>query len=308
MKKFKTRKRIKFFKYILLILIVFFSYYFTTNILNNKKVDPKTYIKNLLNNSFNNQLNKKDNKSNNINPISLFEYNLSLKSNISSNKEFQRQSIEYIEQVNKEMSEPLIYIYNTHESEEYKIDYRYEYSIIPNVKIASYILQEKLENLGLNSIVETTSIKDILNQNNWVYRYSYKASRILLEKVMNEKPSIKYFIDIHRDSSKYDKTMIDYDNKKYARVLFVVGLEHENYQYNLDFSNKLNEMIEKKVPGISRGISKKEGLGVNGIYNQDLSKYCILIEIGGVENNIQEVSNTINIIGEVLKEYIENEG
>ena len=307
MKKFKTRKRIKFFKYILLILIVFFSYYFTTNILNNKKVDPKTYIKNLLNNSFNNQLNKKDNKSNNINPISLFEYNLSLKSNISSNKEFQRQSIEYIEQVNKEMSEPLIYIYNTHESEEYKIDYRYEYSIIPNVKIASYILQEKLENLGLNSIVETTSIKDILNQNNWVYRYSYKASRILLEKVMNEKPSIKYFIDIHRDSSKYDKTMIDYDNKKYARVLFVVGLEHENYQYNLDFSNKLNEMIEKKVPGISRGISKKEGLGVNGIYNQDLSKYCILIEIGGVENNIQEVSNTINIIGEVLKEYIENE-
>ncbi len=308
MKKFKTRKRIKFFKYILFILIVFFSYYFTTNILNNKKVDPKTYIKNLLNNSFNNQLNKKDNKSNNINPISLFEYNLSLKSNISSNKEFQRQSIEYIEQVNKEMSEPLIYIYNTHESEEYKIDYRYEYSIIPNVKIASYILQEKLENLGLNSIVETTSIKDILNQNNWVYRYSYKASRILLEKVMNEKPSIKYFIDIHRDSSKYDKTMIDYDNKKYARVLFVVGLEHENYQYNLDFSNKLNEMIEKKVPGISRGISKKEGLGVNGIYNQDLSKYCILIEIGGVENNIQEVSNTINIIGEVLKEYIENEG
>lgn len=308
MKKFKTRKRIKFFKYILFILIVFFSYFFTTNILNNKKVDPKTYIKNLLNNSFNNQLNKKDNKSNNINPISLFEYNLSLKSNISSNKEFQRQSIEYIEQVNKEMSEPLIYIYNTHESEEYKIDYRYEYSIIPNVKIASYILQEKLENLGLNSIVETTSIKDILNQNNWVYRYSYKASRILLEKVMNEKPSIKYYIDIHRDSSKYDKTMIDYDNKKYARVLFVVGLEHENYQYNLDFSNKLNEMIEKKVPGISRGISKKEGLGVNGIYNQDLSKYCILIEVGGVENNIQEVSNTINIIGEVLKEYIENEG
>lgn len=303
MKKFKTRKKFRFSKVILLLLIVFFSYLFTNSYLNNnKKLDPKSYIKSLLNNGFNNQLIKKNNKSSNINPISLFEYNLPL--NISP-KEAENQTVEYIEMVNNNMQDPIVYIYNTHESEEYKIDYRYEYSIVPNVKLASYVLQEKLENLGVNSIVETSSIKDILNQNNWIYRNSYKASRILMEKAYQEKESLKYFVDIHRDSSSYEKTTIEYGNKKYARILFVVGLEHENYEYNLDLANKLNSMMESKIKGISRGISKKEGLGVNGIYNQDFNKNCILIEIGGVENNIMEVSNTINILGDVLYSYIQ---
>ena len=305
MKKFKTRKKLKFTKIILLFLIILFSYLLTSNYLNNKRtVDPKSYIKSLLDNGLNNQLNKKEksNNSNNINPISLFEYNLSIK---STAKEFEKQTVEYIEQVNGKMNDPIIYIYNTHESEEYKIDYRYEYSIVPNVKITSYLLQEKLENLGINSIVETASVKDILNQNNWAYRYSYKASRVLLEKVYDNNPSLKYFIDIHRDSSVYDKTTIDYNGKKYVKILFVVGLEHQNYEYNLNLAKKINEMMENKIPGISRGISKKEGLGVNGIYNQDFNKNCILIEVGGVENSIQEVSNTINVLGAVLKEFID---
>ena len=302
MKKFKTKKKYKISKLIILFLIIFISYFCTNVFLNNKKnTDPRSYIKYLLNNGFNNQLETKSNKSNNINPISLFEYNLSLK---PSSKEFEKQTVEYIEKLNNSMQEPIVYIYNTHENEEYKIDFRYDYSIIPNVKLASYILQEKLDNLGISSIVETSSVKKILNDNNWVYRYSYKASRILLEKAFEEKKSLKYFIDIHRDSSNYDKTYLEYDGKQYAKLLFVVGLEHDNYEYNLELANNLNKALENKVPGISRGISKKEGLGVNGIYNQDFSNNSILIEIGGVDNNILEVSNTINIFGEVLATFI----
>lgn len=267
-------------------------------------MDIKKYINLLLNNGFNNQLTKKNNKTN-INPISLFEYNLPLQ---NSNNNIEKQTVEYIEKVNTNMKDPIVYIYNTHESEEYKIDYQYDYSFLPNVKLSSYILQEKLENLGINSIVETSSIKDVLNQNNWVYRYSYKASRILLEKAFQEKQSLKYFIDIHRDSSKYEKTTYTYNGKAYAKILFVVGLEHENYEYNLNLANTLNKMLEDKLPGISRGISKKEGLGVNGIYNQDFSINCILIEIGGVDNNILEVSNTINVFGEVLSTFIKEQG
>ena len=303
MKKFKTRKKHHFFKILLIILIICFSYILINSYINNKKnMDPKSYIKILLNNGLNNQLNKKDN-SNSINPISLFEYNLSIK---LVNKEIEKQTIEYIEQVNNNMKDPIIYIYNTHESEEYKIDYKYDYSLIPNVKLSSYILQEKLNNLGINSIVETSSIKDILDQNKWVYRYSYKASRILLEKAYNDNNTLKYFIDIHRDSSNYEKTTIEVNNKRYARILFVVGLEHNNYKFNLELVNKLNNLMENKINNISRGISKKEGLGVNGIYNQDFNSNCILIEIGGVENNIQEVSNTVNVLGDVLSEYIKD--
>lgn len=299
MKKFKTKKNNQFFKFILLFLIIYFSYFLINSYINSiKSYDPKSYIKSLLNNNLNNQLISKDNKSNSINPVSLFEYNLSLNNKVKQNE---IQTMEYVEKLNDNMKDPIIYIYNTHESEEYKIDYKYEYSIIPNVKLASYILQEKLENLGINSIVETSSVKDILNQNNWIYKYSYKASRVLLEKAYQDNKSLKYFIDIHRDSSGLEKTYLEYNGKEYARVLFVVGLEHENYEYNLELTNRINDLVEKIVPGISRGISKKEGLGVNGIYNQDFSRNCILIEIGGVENNIMQVSSTVNVLGDALK-------
>lgn len=283
------------------ILIIIFLLSLINKFFVNYSINPEKYIKSLLNNGFNNQLNIQDNKSNNINPISLFNYNLSIK---VPPQEFEKQTVEYIEKVNKNMNDPVVYIYNTHESEEYKIDYRYDYTVIPNVKIASYILQEKLENLNINSIVETSSIKEILDKNNWIYRNSYKASRILLESAYQNNSTLKYFIDIHRDSSKYEKTILDLNGKKYARILFVVGLEHNNYESNLNLANRLNTMLEEKIPGISRGISKKEGLGVNGIYNQDFNDNCILIEIGGVENNILEVSNTINIFGDVLNDYI----
>ena len=302
MKKFKTKRKCKKFKIILLLIIVYFSYSLTRNTLNNNAdINPEKYIKYLVNTGFNNQLNKKNNDIHVNNPISLIEYNLSFK---SSPKVVEKQTVEYINKVNNNMDDPLIYIYNTHDTEEYRINYKYEYSIVPNIKLASYVLQEKLENLGIKSIVETNSVKEILNNNNWIYRDSYKASRLLVEKAKENNPSINYFIDVHRDSLSYDKTTIEKDNIKYAKVLFVVGLEHANYQSNLDLAIRINNIIEEKLRGISRGVSKKEGFGVNGIYNQDISPNSILIEIGGMENNIEEVANTINILGESLYSYI----
>ena len=56
---------------------------------------------------------------------------------------------------------------------------------------------------------------------------------------------------------------------------------------------------------MSKGIYQKGGEGVNGVYNQDFSSNSLLIEIGGVDNRIEEVMNTTvllsNIISEVIK-------
>ena len=309
MKKFKTKKKIKILKLLLYLLIVFFSYYLTRSyLMNGQIIDAKGYIESLLNEGLNNQLKEKKNKNVKIisNKVSLIEHNLSFTSKRVDNKSNKEEVEKYVKEVNESLNEPLIYIYNTHDGEEYKIEYKYEYSIIPNVKIASYILQEKLENLGINSYVETTPIKSILNQNNWIYRDSYRASKILLEQTI-DKPSIKYYIDIHRDSAKQEKTYLEYDNKAYARIMFVVGLEHDNYEPNLEMAYKLSEMVNERVPNLCRGVLKKEGPGVNGIYNQDFSPNSMLIEIGGVDNNIIQVSNTIHILGEVLYSYIKGE-
>ena len=94
------------------------------------------------------------------------------------------------------------------------------------------------------------------------------------------------------------------NGKSYAKTLFIVGLENPSYEENLNITEKLDNMINEKYPTLSRGIYKKKGPGVNGVYNQDFSPNTILIEVGGQDNTIDEVNNTINAISEILIEYI----
>ena len=72
--------------------------------------------------------------------------------------------------------------------------------ICPTVTMNNYILKDILEEKGYTTLVEERSIKDILTLNNLNYSGSYIASRIYLDDVRNRFPSLKYFIDIHRDS------------------------------------------------------------------------------------------------------------
>ncbi|MBE6158911.1 MAG: hypothetical protein E7159_03710 [Firmicutes bacterium] len=286
MKRFKSRRKHKLLKLILFIIFMYVFFKITLNILDNE-VDPSKYINYLVNEGLNYKVNNVDN---------ILNVSLLLDKNIKSdNKSF----ISYVDKVNKRFNKSLIYIYNTHDSEEYKLDYSSEYSVIPNVKIASYVLQEYLKNNNIESYVELNSIKKILDDNNWIYKDSYNASRILLEK----NNTYEYYIDIHRDSSSYDMTTLNSD-KVYAKIMFIVGLENESYEYNLKLSNELSDMLNKKVNGISKGVLKKEGLGVNGVYNQDFSHNLIVVEIGGVDNNILEVSNSIKVLADVLSDYI----
>ena len=87
-------------------------------------------------------------------------------------------------------------------------------------------------------------------------------------------------------------------------TVFVIGLEYSTYEKNLSVANELNNIIINKYPTLTRGIMKKEGYGVNGVYNQDLSSNVILIEVGGNENNIDEINNTLDLLSEVIGEYL----
>lgn len=202
---------------------------------------------------------------------------------------------------------PLVYIYATHETESYKDKYLEVYNIKPTIKIVSYILKDYLEDYGIPTIVEDKSITEILRNNNWSYKYSYEASRIAIKDTINNTNSLKLIIDLHRDSSNLSKTLLELNNTKYARILFVIGGENKLYQENLKVSEKLKELLEQEVPNITRGIITKKGVGVNGIYNQDLSTKSVLIEIGGQYNEIEEINNTIKILSKVILKYIEGE-
>lgn len=284
-KRFKGKHRFRKLNVLSFILVGLASFSVTINVLRKKvtqELDPSNYIDYLLKAGFNNQVSKSILKS----PLDI--ENISLVNNEEEVKS----------------NEPLIYIYNTHDEEAYYNSYLNPYNIVPDVKLASYYFQERLKDLGIESVVEKRKIKDVLDKNGWNYRYSYNASRVYLEEVSKNNPSIKYFIDLHRDSVGKDKTTTTINGKSYARVMFLVGLEHENYQKNLDLATRLDELISQFDSTLSRGIYQKEGPGVNGIYNQDFSSKAILIEVGGQYNTIEEVANTIEVIARVLKDYL----
>jgi len=202
---------------------------------------------------------------------------------------------------NEVENEPLVYIYNTHQQEEYIGN---DLTPNPTVLTASYYLKDNLEKLGIKTIVEETSIKETLEKNNLNYTQSYIASRINLEKIKEQYPSIKLYIDLHRDAVPRHLSTVTIDNKEYAKILFVIGKEHNNYQKNLEYTESINNLIEKKYPTLTKGILQKEGPGVNGIYNQDIGTNIILMEVGAQDNTIEEVTNTLDIMTNIIKEKI----
>lgn len=200
---------------------------------------------------------------------------------------------------------PKVYIYNSHQAEEYSKENYEEYGITPGVMMASYLLKEKLNKLAIPTIAEEGNMIDFMRVNNYTHGYSYVASRYFIEPVIREN-NFDLIIDLHRDSNTKSGSTVLIDGKSYAKVLFVVGLENKDYEKNLRLAETLNKLIVKKYPTLSRGIYKKEGPGVDGVYNQDLSPKIILLEVGGYQNTVSEVNNTLEIMADIIKEYMES--
>ena len=223
---------------------------------------------------------------------------------VNNNKKF----IDNKKDINKEFvfndNNPIIYIYNTHSEEEYSYEKNNSYNIIPTVKEANYILESELKKLGINSIIEENNTTKIVNDRNLSYSSSYKVSREFLENKKIEYPSLEYYIDLHRDSVDRSITTIEINGKIYARTMFLLGLENSKYEGNKQVMISLNNYLDTNYKGLSRGIYEKQGKGVNGVYNQDFDKNVMLIEVGGVDNTIEEVSNSLKIIAECLYNYI----
>ena len=226
---------------------------------------------------------------------------------LTSNTVVKLKKSETSKKIESKKENPTIYIYNTHQTEEYKPTSYLEYSVNPNVLMASYILEEQLSKKGHVVLVEEESVSKLRTTLGLNYAGSYKVTRSMMENAKKNNPTLKYYIDLHRDSLTRDKTTLTVDGKSYAKILFIVGLENSNYQENLDFTNKISDLLNQKVKGLSKGIYKKEGPLVNGVYNQDFSNRVILVELGGNENTIDEVYRSLIVLGEVLDEVIKND-
>ena len=323
MRRFKPKRRVKkmaLFKALLLILITLFIFKTITNLISHHKDLVITTM--FLDNKYSYDNTNKDTnifsrvyeyaKENIVNiPSNMLVTRMVYKEELpSGSKSDKSNTVVVNNDTKKEIkeennNEPLIYIYNSHQKEEYSKDYMEDYNVNPDVFLASHIMQEKLTNKGIKTLVMEDDITAYLNNNNLDYSKSYEASRYYLKPAIDKYKSVKLFIDLHRDSTPKEASTVNINGMDYAKIMFVIGKEYDTYKNNLSIANIINDKICLKYPTLSRGVLEKEGYGVNGIYNQDLSANIILIELGGDNNNLEEVTNTIDILVDVLREYVD---
>lgn len=156
-------------------------------------------------------------------------------------------------------------------------------------------IENQLDSQGIGTMHDMTNKVTLLHNRGWNYNEAYQESRIIMKQSIQKDANLKYFVDVHRDSSTRQYTTATINGTTYGRISFIIGLDDPHYKDNLAFAKKINDFINQHYPGLSRGIIGKNHSEGDGVYNQDLSKHAILIEVGGVDNTLVEVDRTATI-------------
>ncbi|WP_203361692.1 stage II sporulation protein P [Bacillus sp. REN10] len=172
-----------------------------------------------------------------------------------------------------------------------------------NVTKVGEMVKVALEHKGIGTAIDKTDIIAKLEQLGRDYGQSYQQSRELFAAAQTNNRDLQYFIDIHRDSQRKQVTTATINGETYAKLVFVIGGEHANYEKNAKLATELHNRIEKKYKGLSRGVILKQGKRTNGKFNQDLSNNALLIEFGGVDNTYEELNRTANAFADVFADY-----
>lgn len=279
--KLKKPKRVNFIVFLIIICILFLVVNFLLKKieLNSNELFVKRLLQKsnyyLINENLDTNLTYKLFKFDLKNPITIMDKVFAYEKDI--------QTFAYIQ--NNFVDNPKVYIYSTHPNEKY---------IDNTISYASLILQEKLNSLQVETIVEERSVVEYLEDNNLEFDDSYKATREFLSDKLKTY-DFDLIIDLHRDA--VNNTTVKINNKEYAKIMFV---QNVNYKDNITLANKLNDILNEKYSGITRGIYNKY---VDN-FNQDLNNNVLLIELGGNTNTFEQVNNSIDALAYSIKELL----
>lgn len=135
------------------------------------------------------------------------------------------------------------------------------------------------------------------------YNSSYANSRQSIEEYLDEFPSIKYVIDVHRDSLTAEdgtKTkVIASDIEGCAQVMLVNGTAFDNWEDNLSLALKFKKVMDEKYPSLSRPIYLR-----NSKYNLDLTRGSLLLEVGTCANTLEEAKKAAELSAECFATLI----
>ena len=188
--------------------------------------------------------------------------------------------------------EPLLLIYHTHASESFLPVSGKTFASDPDhtvVALGAALAKMLQDDYG----IPVLHLQEVFDQPR---RDAYQKAGPAVEKILQQNPQIQVVIDLHRDGAPCKITTTDIAGQKTARILFVVGTHHEGWSSNLRFALFLEDFLQGKYPGFSRGILKN----IYDSYNQHLHSRSLIVEVGGHENNKEELLGAIPCLAEML--------
>ncbi|HHX01468.1 MAG TPA: hypothetical protein GX739_02225 [Firmicutes bacterium] len=209
--------------------------------------------------------------------------------------------------------EPVVLIYHTHSSEMYLgaaaaggnfQNAHYVFSSANDKKITGIMevgnhLAEALRSQGIG-VLHSTTIHDWPSLSS-----SYVNSERTVKTILAQNPGIRFVFDVHRDANVPDRT-VSIDGRQVARVLLVIATaqdipqSHPNWQKNYQFALDFYRTAERMYPGLMRPLQIRR----DARYNQHLHENSILIEIGSVENTMEEALLAAELVATVIAEML----
>ncbi len=210
--------------------------------------------------------------------------------------------------------QPLVLILHTHTSESYLPadtgyiegelgDATYSSNAADGVRAVGEALYHALNREGIPTIFCATSHDDP------TLRGAYERSAESIRFYLEQYPTIRYVFDLHRDAvinseGEYIRSVTSYKGEEIAQILPVVGSDangtvHPEWENNLALALQLRETLNELCPGICRPVSLRAAS-----YNQELSKYSLLFEIGTGANSKEEALRAAEYLAEALKSIL----
>ena len=207
--------------------------------------------------------------------------------------------------VEKDSPDPQILIMHTHASEAFTPAGRDLYPASDtcrtedtnyNIVHVGDVLADTLASAGLQVLHDRT-IYDYPS-----YTGSYNRSGAAVQEYLNQYPSLRIVIDLHRDALCSDsvvyKTVAELPDTACSQVMLLVGtnasgLYHPYWEENLRLAVYLQDAVNAAHPTLMRPITL-----VNERYNQHLTRGSLIIEVGSSGNTLREAIRAVRLFGE----------
>ena len=235
-----------------------------------------------------------------------------IKNSTSLSDEEAQQYLEAENPVQIDSDGPQVLIMHTHATESFEpydtdtYDTRHTWRTTDNTQnivAAGEVMAEAIRSYGIEVLHDET-------QHDYPsYNGSYERSAVTVQDYLEQYPSIKVVLDVHRDAVQRDTTLVkpvtEIDGRKAAQLMIIAGcddgtMDMPNWSKNFRFAAGMQDAIESRYPSLTRPV-----FFCYRKYNQDLTTGSLLIEIGSHGNTLEEVLYTAQLAGDAIGSYLQ---